>query len=135
MKTYEERVAELEAQGLTTSDAQGVVDAKDLKARRHARLIASAPDLLCALKLALVLHPHNVTFQQAIAKAEGKAEGRGVAMNLKLTITIHGNDAGDLALALEEVARLVNNGFTSGAEKNDTGSYSFTIGAQQEVRP
>ncbi len=56
-------------------------------------------------------------------------------MNLKLTITIHGNDAGDLALALEEVARLVNNGFTSGAEKNDTGSYSFTIGAQQEVRP
>lgn len=36
-----------------------------------ARLIASAPDLLAALKLAAILHPHNVTFSQAIAKAEG----------------------------------------------------------------
>ncbi len=28
-KSYEERVADLEAQGLTTSDAQGVIDAED----------------------------------------------------------------------------------------------------------
>lgn len=36
MKTYEQRVRALEAQGLTRSDAQGVIDAEDLTAQRQA---------------------------------------------------------------------------------------------------
>jgi hypothetical protein len=38
----------------------------------NARLIAAAPELLGACKLMLVLHPHNVTLQAAIDKAEGR---------------------------------------------------------------
>ena len=40
-------------------------------AEANARLIAAAPALLAALKLAAVIHPYNVTFSQAIALAEG----------------------------------------------------------------
>lgn len=36
----------------------------------NAQLIAAAPDLLHALKLAAALHPSNVTFAEAILKAE-----------------------------------------------------------------
>lgn len=35
MNAYDKRVRELEAQGLTTSDAQGAADAEILKAKRH----------------------------------------------------------------------------------------------------
>jgi len=31
MKTYQERIDELEAEGLTTSDAQGVIDAEEMQ--------------------------------------------------------------------------------------------------------
>ena len=34
MNTYEERVRKYEAEGLTRSDAQGVVDAEDIRATR-----------------------------------------------------------------------------------------------------
>ena len=36
MKTYAERVAELEAEGLTTSDAQAVADAEQLSGQHFA---------------------------------------------------------------------------------------------------
>ncbi len=39
---------------------------------QNAPLIAAAPAMYEALKLATIMHPHNVTFQQALAQAEGK---------------------------------------------------------------
>lgn len=58
-------------QGLVIDEATGANIAVSYD-KTHATLIAAAPEMLEALKLALILHPHNVTFQQAIAKAEGR---------------------------------------------------------------
>jgi hypothetical protein len=47
---------------------------------------------------------------------------------MKLTITIEGVDQHELAATLEhEVLRLVEEGYQSGFNSNDTGSYSFEI--------
>lgn len=48
---------------------------------------------------------------------------------LKLSIVIEGNDDGDLECALEEISRLVGEGYTTGQNANETGSYSFSISA------
>ena len=39
--------------------------------RENAHLIAAAPAMYEALRLAVVMHPHNETFRQALAQAEG----------------------------------------------------------------
>lgn len=46
---------------------------------------------------------------------------------MKLTVEIEGGDRSDLELALGEVKQRVEAGYTSGADRNDTGSYSFEI--------
>ena len=46
---------------------------------------------------------------------------------LELTITIKGKDTADLEVALEEVTRLVGEGYTSGHNANDTGRFDFDI--------
>ena len=46
---------------------------------------------------------------------------------LTLTIDINGQETEDLKLALEAVMRLVSSGFTSGFDRNETGSYRFSI--------
>jgi len=46
---------------------------------------------------------------------------------LKMTIEITGQETDDLQLALEEVMRLLDGGFTSGFDRNETGSYRFSI--------
>lgn len=46
---------------------------------------------------------------------------------LKMTIEITGQETDDLKLALEEVMRLLDGGFTSGFDHNETGSYRFSI--------
>ena len=38
---------------------------------QNAPLIAAAPAMYEALRLAVVMHPHNETFRQALAQAEG----------------------------------------------------------------
>lgn len=48
-------------------------------------------------------------------------------MTLKLKIEIEGEDEGDLESALQEVKRLVLDGFTSGFDSNETGAYEFEI--------
>lgn len=50
-----------------------------------------------------------------------------MSKDLKLTITISGNETGDLELALEEVQRLVSEGFTSGFDSNETGDFRFEL--------
>jgi hypothetical protein len=52
---------------------------------------------------------------------------------MKLTITIEGVDQRELAATLEyEVLRLVEEGYQSGFDSNDTGSYSFEIEGWKE---
>lgn len=46
---------------------------------------------------------------------------------MNLNIEISGHSEEELSLALEEVKRKVEGGFTSGADNNDTGSYGFTL--------
>jgi len=46
---------------------------------------------------------------------------------LKMSVEIEGQETDDLQLALEEVMRLLDGGFTSGFDRNETGSYRFSI--------
>ena len=46
---------------------------------------------------------------------------------LTFTVEITGQDTDDLTLALGEVLRLVNDGFTSGTDRNESGAYRFSI--------
>lgn len=52
---------------------------------------------------------------------------------LKLTAEITGRTVADLELALQEVQRLVSGDFTSGANSNDTGGFSFNVSGEEEV--
>lgn len=51
---------------------------------------------------------------------------------LTLKIEIKGKTDSDLEIALDEVARSVARGNTSGADSNDTGRYSFAISGEAE---
>ena len=84
---YEQRVAALEAEGLTTSDAQGVVDAEDMKrgqntlgrimaeqvreAAASKALEAAAPELLEVLSS--ILNPNNGAIGHLAPWLEAKA--------------------------------------------------------------
>jgi len=46
---------------------------------------------------------------------------------LTATIELHGETETDIELALDEVRRLVGEGFTSGHNSNDTGKFTFNI--------
>lgn len=50
---------------------------------------------------------------------------------LKFSAIAEGQTSGDLELALEQMLRLVREGFTSGADKNDTGRYTFTVDGEE----
>lgn len=65
----------------------------------------------------------GVTFESAFEKLGSKAQH----LSLTLTVDIQGNDIFDLELALNEVLRLVNEGYTSGFDRNDNGQYRFSI--------
>lgn len=46
---------------------------------------------------------------------------------MSMTLEIKGIETSDLELALNEALRLVTEGYTSGFDKNETGSYKFLI--------
>lgn len=46
-------------------------------------------------------------------------------MTKKFTITVTGDSADDVVLALEQVVKAVREGFITGGNSNDTGSYYF----------
>lgn len=52
---------------------------------------------------------------------------------MKLEITANGDTEDDLVIALREVIRLVEQGFTSGFGLSETGSYDFLITPRQEA--
>ena len=71
---------------------------------------------------------------QAIDQAKSKATGLQAmldtapsSMNLKLSVQIEGQETDDLQDALKEVLRLVEDDFTAGYDRNETGSYRFTV--------
>lgn len=45
----------------------------------------------------------------------------------KISVVVKGKEMDDLIQGLEEVLRLLNEGFTSAANRNDTGSFSFIV--------
>jgi len=63
-KTYEKQIRALEKKGMTTSDAQAVLDARNL-GKNNSRLAEAAPDMLDALRyIATVL---RTEFPEALA--------------------------------------------------------------------
>jgi len=44
-----------------------------------------------------------------------------------LSVKVNGKTAADLAIALDEVKRKVEQGFLSGFDSNDSGNYEFDI--------
>ena len=48
---------------------------------------------------------------------------------LKLSLAIEGVETCDLELALNEVIKLVGEGYTSGFDKNESGRFRFSIDA------
>lgn len=49
------------------------------------------------------------------------------SLSLKLSAEVKGQENDDLILALDEIKRLLLEGFTSGFNGNETGSYRFTV--------
>lgn len=72
---------------------------------------------------------------KAIDQAKSKVTGSEAILNaseaslsnLKLSVQIEGQETEDLQMALEEILRLVGDGFTSGFDRNETGSYWISI--------
>ena len=48
-------------------------------------------------------------------------------MKFKLVVEIEGEESSDLVQALDEVRRLVDAGYQSGMDSNDTGEFTFTV--------
>ena len=65
--------------------------------------------------------PNNVT------QTPAKSHSDTVQAVLTMTIEIKGQETEDLKLALEAVMRLVDDGYTSGFDRNETGSYRFSM--------
>ena len=51
---------------------------------------------------------------------------------MNLVISIDGDTTEDLSLALEEVTRLVSEGFSKGFNTNGTGGYHFDINGEEK---
>lgn len=45
----------------------------------------------------------------------------------RITITVSGEEEGDLDLALSEAVRLVKHGYVMGHDRNSTGAYYFNV--------
>ena len=48
-------------------------------------------------------------------------------MQLELRISIKGQTEDDLQIGLDEIKKLINGGFTSGFDMNESGNYKFEI--------
>ena len=52
----------------------------------------------------------------------------------ELTVTIYGETASDLEMGIEEVSRLVSEGYQSGSNANDTGEFFFSTKEQEQAQ-
>lgn len=55
-------------------------------------------------------------------------------MAKEFTVTVSGDTESDVELALEEVLRLIKEGYLSGQNSNENGEYSFTSTGEYERR-
>ncbi|MBF6650004.1 MULTISPECIES: hypothetical protein [unclassified Methylobacter] len=69
------------------------------------------------------------TPEDAFNQAEAWHYAHGAQKRLMMSLAIEGVEAFDLELALNEVLKLVSEGYTSGFDRNETGSYKFSIDA------
>lgn len=53
---------------------------------------------------------------------------------LKLKVEINGKSINDLVIALEEVMNKVEDEYTSGFDRNDSGNYSFEVNGEEEIQ-
>lgn len=51
---------------------------------------------------------------------------------LKVTIEATGHTRGDLTLAIQEALNRIENGYTTGMDRNETGSFTFAVDGQEE---
>ena len=59
---------------------------------------------------------------------ESKIECRkGAAKGLTVQVYVFGNTSLDIELGLSEAKRKIGDGYTSGFDRNETGSYSFKV--------
>src|SRR5665213_2955643 len=56
-------------------------------------------------------------------------------MMLTLTVKIEGKTDGDIAIALDEVSRLVSDGMRGGGNSNESGQFDFDIVGEEELTP
>jgi len=54
-------------------------------------------------------------------------------LNYKATIEVDGNDLDDIDIALEEIRRLIAEGFITGSDRNESGKYYFTINKEENI--
>lgn len=58
-----------------------------------------------------------------------------MTQRLKIELELTGDEEGDIEQALDEAVRLIREGYTSGMDKNETGSFNFTVtdvGAEED---
>lgn len=70
-----------------------------------------------------------LTPEQAFNQAEQFYSAKASQNRKKMTMVIEGVETFDFELALNEALKLVSEGYTSGSDKNETGSYNFSIDA------
>ena len=70
-----------------------------------------------------------LTPQDAFVQAENRFSPQSNPNRLKLTLAIEGVETFDLLEALNETTRLIREGYISGADKNETGRFNFSIDA------
>jgi hypothetical protein len=70
-----------------------------------------------------------LTPEQAFNQAERFDSTKASQNRKKMTLVIEGVESFDFELALNEALKLVSEGYTSGSDKNETGSYNFSIDA------
>lgn len=59
-------------------------------------------------------------------KAKNKQLRKPAQLAQRITITLRGNNDGDLESALDEVLRLLREGYQSGHNSNESGAFYFT---------
>jgi hypothetical protein len=69
------------------------------------------------------------TPEDAFNQAEEWHYANGAQKRLTMTLVVEGVETFDLELALNEALKLVSEGYTSGSDRNETGSYRFSINA------
>lgn len=70
-----------------------------------------------------------LTPEDAFNQAEEWYYAKASQNRKKLTLVIEGIETFDLELGLNEALKLISEGYTSGSDKNETGSYNFSIDA------